>query len=109
VLTACSISHEGTIILCLQPCDPLVQDCPEGQSCQAAAAEFVCVRPGIGTVGDPCGLFVDCEAGLSCVATSTAKCDGTCCTEACDPTTPSCSLPEQTCVPFDDAGICSVE
>ena len=106
---SCSISHEGTMILCLQPCDPLAQDCPEGLSCQAAASEFVCVRPGVGTIGDPCGLFVDCEAGLSCVATSTAKCDGTCCTEAYDPATPACSLPEQACVPFDDAGICSLE
>ncbi len=105
----CSSTHEGTVILCLQPCDPLAQECPDGRSCQAAADRFVCVRPGEGGVGDPCGLFVDCESGLSCTAMSTVDCDGDCCTEPCDPMNPACTLPEQTCVPVGDAGVCTVQ
>ena len=69
----------------------------------------MCVRPGEGVVGDPCGLFVDCDAGLSCVPLSTGECDGACCTEACDLVSPMCMLPEQSCVPLGDAGVCSVE
>jgi hypothetical protein len=105
----CTIANEGTIILCLQPCDPLAQDCPDGLSCQAGPDQFVCVRPGEGVVGDPCSLFVDCDPGLSCVPLSTAMCDGLCCTEACDPVSPMCTQPEQTCLPLGDAGVCSVE
>ncbi len=105
----CSITHDGVLILCLTPCDPLAPACPEGQSCQAGSDAFVCVRAGEGVIGDPCRQFVDCELGASCIAGSTPECEEWCCTEPCDPVSPMCSLPEQSCAAVGDAGVCTVD
>jgi hypothetical protein len=104
----CSITHEGVLVLCLTPCDPLAPQCPEGESCQAGDDAFVCVRAGEGALGDPCGQFVDCELGASCIPDATPGCEEACCTSACDPENPACALPEQTCAAFGAAGVCSV-
>ncbi|MBC8069617.1 MAG: hypothetical protein IAG13_14870 [Deltaproteobacteria bacterium] len=103
----CSITHEGTLILCLTPCDPLAPECPDGHSCQAGTDAFVCVRAGEGAIGDPCRQFVDCELGASCIPGATPECEESCCTEACDPAEPVCGLPEQSCTAVGDAGVCT--
>jgi hypothetical protein len=107
-LQVCSITHEGALVLCLTPCDPLAPACPDGHSCQAGADAFVCVRAGEGAIGDPCRHFLDCELGSSCIDGATPGCEDACCTTPCDPAAPVCGSPEQTCTALGDAGVCSV-
>ena len=38
----CSIFNDGVLILCLPECDPLLQDCGEGQYCAASGENFLC-------------------------------------------------------------------
>jgi hypothetical protein len=40
--TSCSIANEGVLTLCLPSCDPLSQDCPDGQACYPIDNSFVC-------------------------------------------------------------------
>jgi len=88
----CSAGHVclplGAINLCRERCNPLIQDCAEGQGCyQVIGLDFVCVDTvgGYGP-GEPCGGGVNaCSPGLACVASSSVlKCPDThCCTEFC--------------------------
>ena len=102
----CSISHEGTLALCLLPCDPLAMDCPDGLDCVSDGDRFVCVPAGAGGYGDECDDVLDCAAGLSCVSDATAGCADQCCTDACDPVMPDCMDGAQACQPVGDAGVC---
>ncbi|MEX1366527.1 MAG: hypothetical protein AB1Z98_25610 [Nannocystaceae bacterium] len=84
----CSISNDGALVLCLDTCDPLMQDCPTGEGCYGTTlGEFVCsetLQPG--TWGQPCEQFADCDPGSVCVGgflvpgCATAEC----CTDFCD-------------------------
>lgn len=88
----CSITNNGVLILCLDGCDPLLQDCEGDNLCILAASEmgFICVldasTEGEGNPGDACEFGNVCQAGNTCI-------DGTlipdcttdyCCTEYCD-------------------------
>lgn len=69
-------------------CDPIAQNCPDGQACYPVMAEFDCY--GIseaGAQGDDCGFIDVCDAGLFCA--NAAIVDGCmddvgCCTAFCD-------------------------
>lgn len=87
------------IPLCMDKCDPLVQDCVQpGWLCLpdsptvAGQSGFICVPPGPGTLNGPltaCGLANDCQEGLGCItAERLPECDFTTCCAA------FCSLPE---------------
>jgi hypothetical protein len=88
--TACSIANEGTLILCLPRCDPLIQDCPDGQACYGIDQVFVCAPDASGeqgVFGDPCEYINACDAGLACVnAAGVPGCTGSqgCCSSFCD-------------------------
>ncbi len=103
----CSQTHESAINLCLWPCDPVAQDCPDGLSCTSDGVAFVCVRPGAGVFADSCAELLDCGPALSCVENSTAGCADRCCTEACDPMAPICPEVGQACQALDAAGVCA--
>jgi hypothetical protein len=114
--TTCSIANDGAIVLCLGVCDPIVQDCPEGQACYPVAEDWVCgpdASGEMGTYGDPCEFINVCDPGLMCLdASATPNCAGAsgCCTEVCDITDPEgdaqCTgAPDgQTCTPWYEEG-----
>ncbi len=91
----CFVYFQGTP-LCFDKCDPLVQDCGEGQGCYpdenaAGGTGFICL-PQVGTentYGDYCWLLSNCAPGFVCVTPDfQPDCDGVvgCCTPVCDTT-----------------------
>lgn len=93
--TACAISSDGILILCVPGCDPILQDCPEGQGCYTLDMEaFECVTDGSGpggAYGDPCFYGNECDPGLFCTNTEFVPECATpqgCCSEFCDITNP---------------------
>jgi hypothetical protein len=89
-MTSCVIANDGVLVLCLPNCDPLLQDCPDGQACYVGDDAFVCVPdasgPDMGVYGDPCEFTNACDPGLLCVAAGAVPdCDSAqCCSEFCD-------------------------
>jgi hypothetical protein len=88
--TACVNVNDGAIVLCLPSCDPLLQDCPEGQACYGINEVFTCVPDAsgeMGVYGDPCEYINVCDPGLFCAnADAVPGCVGSlgCCSEFCD-------------------------
>lgn len=86
---SCSISGDGVLMLCLPGCDPLVQDCGEGQACYPTSDTFACVPDAggdAGALGDPCEFLNVCDPGLLCGSPDWIPgCRGaSCCTLICD-------------------------
>lgn len=111
-LTIVSISANAYIALCLPMCDPLQQQCPEGQACYAFSHKprregFACapdVSGRMGIAGDPCEFINTCDPGTLCLdASATPDCPASgCCVPYCSLAAPSCPS-GQTCTPwFDD-------
>ncbi len=117
--THCNIFAEGTLILCLPECDPVAQNCSEGQGCYPSYGNFACAPDASGTegaIGDPCEFLNVCDAGNFCAdAEIVPACEGSgCCAPFCDPAGPDpCPglLFATTCVPWyapgQDPGLCS--
>lgn len=108
--TSCVIANEGSINLCIESCDPLLQECGPGQGCYWAGDDFVCLFAPEEPLadGEPCGQFNDCAPGSWCVAGGLlASCDGSsCCTALCDTLDPdACPDPELECVLFYEQGM----
>ena len=100
----CVIENEGTITFCLDACDPLGEPCSDDRSCVAVqVGSFVCVRPDVAALGEPCTQFTDCEAGASCRMDEEL---GNVCTSPCDPAGDDCAV-DTTCEPWGDAGLCA--
>lgn len=98
----CQQDGGGVLNLCLESCDPLVQDCSQGQGCYPLY-QFVCVPPGApedtGYEGDPCQFFNGCQPGFACIQGDyVPNCDSfACCTPFCDLNNPDCQDPEKQC------------
>lgn len=127
--THCSVSNEGVLNLCLAGCDPVLQDCREGEGCYSLdLLEFECVPdasgPSSGAPGDPCAGGNACDPGLFCGAaqvipgcTSAACCTAYCDLTADDPAS-QCMLEMQECTPvfadgsappgYEHVGICAL-
>lgn len=124
----CDISNDGTLLLCLETCDPLVPSCPNDQLCfSSSLGTFICDLDNSGdggAYGDPCAFVNSCNYGLFCASTESvpdcASATG-CCSEFCDLTAEpvTCSgAPIQTCEPwyepgtappgFEDVGACTI-
>ena len=95
----CDISNDGVIIVCLNTCFPLTQDCPDGQICfWDGATEFICDFDASGDLGkyqDPCAYINVCDYGLWCAGPeSVPDCasDTGCCTPYCSLETPDCPV-----------------
>jgi hypothetical protein len=86
----CPLSAEGVLILCLPNCDPLAQDCDDGQGCYPWADEFICspdAGGAAGGVGEPCEYTNVCDPGTACIpAEQVPGCEGSygCCSPYCD-------------------------
>jgi hypothetical protein len=110
----CDISNNGSLILCLDTCDPVAVDCPDGQICFATSTgdgQFICdfdASGDIGQFGDPCEFINVCDPGLYCAgADAMPGCDaGGCCTPFCDVNDPQCpaSDPQVECVKWHEPG-----
>lgn len=88
----CLIYFAG-VPFCFDTCDPLLQDCPEGDGCypdeeQNGGTGFLCLPTiGAGAVGDLCFLLSGCAPGLFCVTPEFfPDCNENfgCCTPMCD-------------------------
>lgn len=112
---SCVVYNDGSLPICLQECNPLTQDCPEGLGCYNSAGDkFVCFKvsamPGEGGPGAECAFINQCQAGLFCTAAENlAGCDaasGSCCTPYCsiDGGNAPCQMGEE-CVPFFEVGM----
>jgi hypothetical protein len=111
----CVVYNEGSLPICLGTCDPLIQDCPEGQACYSSAgAQFVCFKESVtgdeGMPGDECQYVNQCQEGTFCanamvVANCPAASNG-CCTPWC-PVSGGAEPCQDTedCVPFFEAGM----
>jgi hypothetical protein len=105
--SSCSISGDGTVTICLPNCDPLVQDCNDGQGCYWTNADFQCVfATSDYPEGEPCGYINDCAPGNACVVAETLPaCDGaSCCAAWCNLDAPDCSIPGTSCTPWFEQG-----
>jgi len=101
------------IPLCVPHCDPLLQDCPAGDSCQYAGVDFVCLQVvdlPANQLFEGCGGDWYCASGLSCADTEAAEeCvlggDGPgCCSPYCDLNSPDCPGVGQQCRPYYEPG-----
>lgn len=104
----CSIANNGSINLCLQACDPLLQDCGGENVCfYDFSGNFVCAfAADMIPTGEPCGFINDCAPGNVCVdATVLPSCNGaTCCGAFCDILEPTCATQGTECTPFFEEG-----
>lgn len=87
--TTCVIANDGALSICLPTCDPLIQDCAEGQACYPAGGEFACAPDAsgmLGLTGEACAAVNACDPGLVCAgAAAVSGCDAdACCTALCD-------------------------
>ncbi len=124
----CQVYNNGSLPICLFECDPLLQDCPDGQGCyNGTNGGWVCFKqtadPGEGQQGDICEFINQCNAGLFCAGSANFEnCAGTgCCTPFCDldePEPDASCLDAQECVPYweegqappgeDNIGVCAI-
>lgn len=87
VESTCAISGAGVLSLCIPTCDPLVQDCGDGDGCYWTVDNFNCVVTTLDIpTGEPCGFINDCAPGNLCTDTAVLpECeDAACCTSYCD-------------------------
>jgi hypothetical protein len=79
---------------CEVPCDPLGQNCDEGQECVGVGDWFSCAPDAsgdMGAYGDECEYLNVCDPGLACLdASAVPGCEGVgCCSPFCDVTEPN--------------------
>lgn len=97
------------IPLCLSMCDPLLEDCGEGQACTPWADTWTCMTEGDILPGAPCLFDTACVSGALCVPADASCPRGTesCCTSLCDLGSGDADAPcidGQSCVAFYGAG-----
>jgi len=106
--TSCLIANEGSINLCVQTCDPLLQDCGEGLACFWANNGFNCIFTTQDIpLGEACGFINDCTEGHTCIgAEFMPECAGSaCCSAFCDLDDPTCDLDGTECTTFFEEGM----
>ena len=85
--STCIISNSGSVVFCVEGCNPIAQDCPAGQGCFWSGSTFSCnaLTSDI-QLGEPCGFINDCAEGLMCLDASVVPgCQGNaCCGAFCD-------------------------
>jgi hypothetical protein len=86
---SCHVYNSAPLALCVPDCDPIAQDCAEGQACYPIDDRFACSPDAAGSaggIGEPCEFLNDCRGGSFCAgAERVPGCEGTgCCTPYCD-------------------------
>lgn len=109
--SACTRFAGGALDICLQPCDPLAQDCGPGRACfatrgwQLQSATFFCSTPvdPVG-VGELTGWTTSCEPGAFLGQDLLDVCgDSECCVAYCDTDGAPCADPGTECVAWFEA------
>jgi hypothetical protein len=106
--TSCLIANEGSITLCIQSCDPLLQDCSAGLACYWTSNDFNCIFTTQDIpLGEPCGFINDCVAGTGCLAADVLPaCNGSaCCASFCSIADPVCPQEGTECTGFFEEGL----
>jgi len=89
----CLVTGDALLLLCLPICDPLQQDCAEGDACYPVFNHWECATDAsgdAGAYGDPCEFINVCDPGLVCTSSDDLPpglpCEGAlgCCSEICD-------------------------
>ncbi|MEM6990130.1 MAG: hypothetical protein AAF721_06525 [Myxococcota bacterium] len=85
----CAAANAGVLAVCFANCDPLLQNCPNGDGCYFAESAFLCspdVSDPMTGAGDPCSFLNDCPAGTGCVdeALVTGCTSASCCAAFCE-------------------------
>ncbi len=121
--TACGVAGDGIFALCFANCEPLLQDCPRGESCLPTGQSFTCFHDASGEEGqanDPCESFDFCDPGLVCTDAASASnaCDQgfeNCCQPFCEFPDGPCPNADQQCLPLEptppgygDLGLCAL-
>jgi hypothetical protein len=105
----CDVSNEGSLILCLDTCDPTIASCDDGLICFFDGVdEFICdfdASGEEGQYGDPCAFINVCDYGLFCAnpeAVPDCQDASGCCSEFCNLMEPNSCMgaPQQECVPW---------
>ena len=122
---SCQIVSSGVENFCFPNCNPVLQGCGEGLSCQTSLqGDFVCLElyaGGGGIYGDHCSYSDECNPGFVCLYDrGDPNCiGGHCCTPFCDINKANtCPGGTQECIPwyeegmappgYEDVGICGV-
>lgn len=87
----CPIAGDGVIVLCIERCDPLAQDCAlDNEVCYPIHGDWGCAPDAsgrMGAYGDPCRYINGCDEGHVCLgAAAFTSCAGAvgCCSLVCD-------------------------
>jgi hypothetical protein len=86
--SACALGGDSVLALCLPICNPLGQDCVEGDACYPVGDAFMCVpifQPG--GFGAACDSVASCDPGFFCAnpeAVPGCEDDVGCCSSFCD-------------------------
>ncbi|NVB41473.1 hypothetical protein G6O69_26785 [Pseudenhygromyxa sp. WMMC2535] len=104
--SACSITDDGTLTICLPTCDPIAQDCGDADGCYWSGQDFLCYPTFAESVGEPCTSSNACAPGLYCVGEEfVPACEGnSCCTNFCELDNPQCELEGMACTAFFSEG-----
>ncbi len=125
--TGCSIANQGVLILCLPVCNPLADECGEGQGCYPVGEGFQCAPDASGDdqgePGDSCEFLNACDEGSGCVTPALVPCpagSAGCCSSFCNIAGDASEcLAGQECVPWfemgqepdvclEDVGVCAL-
>lgn len=123
------VGCQSCFCVCETQCDPLAQDCGDGQACVASSDLFLCVPDAsgeMGAYGDPCEYINACDVGMMCLSSKVVaapSCEGAagCCTPFCDITLANTcpgAADGQECAPwyepgaappgYEDVGVCAL-
>ncbi len=109
-----TIGCQSCFCVCINPCDPIAQDCSPGQGCYPLDSTWICApdaSDGAGQ-GSPCEFINGCTAGTFCLAADIVPgCDPNmgagCCSSVCDlngvDPCPA-QAPGSVCTPWYEAG-----
>ena len=103
--TSCVLLGAASVPLCLSTCDPLLQDCAEGEGCywDLNDSTFACFPTAENIpLNEPCGFTNDCAPGMMCITAEVLPdCAGAaCCGSFCDLADPACPAPGTKCSAF---------
>jgi len=109
--TACVITNDGVLALCLGVCNPLdPMACEDGTGCYAVNDLFHCAPDAsnaTGAPGDACEYLNACDPGTFCAGPATVPgCAGSsgCCSSFCEIGDATACAAGQECVPWYEAG-----
>ncbi len=107
-----SLCQSCAVGVCLPPCDPLLDECADGDVCVPNGDAFLCVVDASedeGQVNDPCEFVNACDEGLACLVSAMASsaCGqdaGGCCTPFCEFPGGACPNQDQACTAWYEPG-----